>query len=305
MPRSKPSRRLPATDLQDVLALLSGLHGRGRYVAASSAVGPVITIRGPGPKPVATVGAKGLADALRCGWVAPCDGNGTIRITAAGREAFRRARVRRVAEKARSAVVPPVEVATHGTTKSSGGIPGRTSSHGWNPAESPLSWLAGRRDPSGRPMLSPTEIQAGERLQADLSFAQLSPRVTMGWSGIPITGERRSAAAGHGRDLADNVIAARTRVTAALKAVGPEHADILIDVCGHLRGLEEIARAESWPRRAARLLLQRALSALARHYGLEPQVHIEETIARRLRHWGAEDYRPTLARWTDADTQAD
>jgi len=307
MSRSKPSRKLSATELPDVLALLSGLHGRGRYIARSDVAAPVITIRGPGSAPIATVGAKGLADALRCGWVAPvADDDGAIRLTAAGREALRRARVRLAAERVRSTVVPPSAPGAHATTKEqSAGAAVRTSSPGWNPAESPLSWLAGRRDPSGRPMLSPTEIQAGERLQADISFAQLTPRVTMGWSGIPITGDRRSAAAGHGRDLADNVIAARARVTAALEAVGPEHADILIDVCGHLRGLEEIARAENWPRRAARLLLQRGLSALARHYGLEPHVQIEETIARRLRHWGTDDYRPTLARWTGAKPQAD
>jgi hypothetical protein len=154
-------------------------------------------------------------------------------------------------------------------------------------------------------MLSEPQIAAGERLRADLHFAQLTPRVTMGWSGLPTLEGRGPGAAGLGTELADNVIAARARVAAALKAVGPEFADILIDVCGHLRGLEEIAKAEGWPRRAARLILQRALSALARHYGLEPDVGVELTIARRLRHWGAEDYRPTLARWSDqpGDTQ--
>jgi len=172
-----------------------------------------------------------------------------------------------------------------------------------NQAESPLAWLAGRRDAEGRPLLERTQVEAGERLRADLTLAGLMPRLTMGWSGLPGAAERAATAAGLGQDIADNVIAARARATAALEAVGPEHASLLIDVCGHLRGLDEIARVEGWPRRAGRLLLQRALSALARHYGLEPRANAREAIARRLRHWGADDYRPTIDRRRDG--QAD
>lgn len=152
-------------------------------------------------------------------------------------------------------------------------------------------------------MLNPWEVEAGERLRADLSFAQLTPRVTMGWSGLPMSGKRTTTVNAH--ELTDNIVAARMRVTTALRAVGPEFIDILIDVCGHLRGLEEIARSENWPRRAARLLLQRALSALARHYGMAPETRVEERIARRLRHWGSDDYRPSLDRWRPGGNQTD
>lgn len=226
-----------------------------------------------------------LETALRQGWVGSIGTSANLGLTAAGREALRRSRSGLAAARAE----PTRRAAGEAT-------PPAPSA---NLKESPLTWLASRRDNKGRPMLSGPQLAAGERLRSDLFLAQLTPRVTMGWSGLPPPESRSAGAAGHGRELADTVVAARTRVTAALKAVGPEFADILIDVCGHLRGLEEISRAEGWPRRAARLILQRALAALARHYGLEPEVSAERMIARRLRHWGSDDYRPTLARWSD------
>lgn len=164
-----------------------------------------------------------------------------------------------------------------------------------NAMECPLGWLAGRRDPSGRPLLEPEEVAAGERLRADLTFAGLGPRMTMSWSGLP-SDRGAVGASGHGRDLSDGVLAARQRVAKALRKVGPEFSGLLIDVCGHYRGLADVAEAEGWPQRAARLLLQKALRTLARHYGLLPDVSVEQTITARLRHWGSEDYRPTLTR---------
>jgi hypothetical protein len=292
---ARQRKRQQTTDITAILALLSALAGRGRSAVAPAPGEMVVTIRGA-PEPPATLPTvAALVAARERNWVAAAASEpDNYRLTPAGREALRRSRNRLAALKAHRRCT---EIGASGEATLS-------PTPVVNGAESPLAWLAGRRDAAGRPMLSPCQIQAGERLRGDLSFAQLVPRVTMGWSGIPISGDRGASAAGFGRDLADNVIAARARVSAALKAVGPELSDILVDVCGHLRGLEEIARAEGWPRRAARLLLQRALSALARHYGLAPEIRVEETIARRLRHWGAEDYRPTLSRWSNA-AQAD
>ena len=295
MKNSTRAPRRGAADLTEILALLSALAGRGRSALAPAPGGTTVAIQGCQLPSASLHTVAALSGARERRWVAATEHPDRFRLTPAGREALRRSRARLTALKARS----------DSCDTASAQAAGASSAPIENPAESPLTWLAGRRDAAGRPMLSPSEVQAGERLRADLSFAHLTPRVTMGWSGIPITGDRGAAAAGLGRDLADNVIAARGRVTAALKAVGPELADILVDVCGHLRGLEEIARAEGWPRRAARLLLQRALSALARHYGLEPEIRVEETIARRLRHWGAEGYRPTLRPWSDDHSQAD
>ncbi len=279
---AKPRQRATHVQLVEIVGLLAALAHRGRFVAPPTLEASkrplVIAVEGPGARHF-EVSPNVLEAAVGRGWIGPDGTPGRLVLTAEGRTALRRARSLVVTAKARASVGP---------------APPASGQPAENPAESPLSWLRGRRDGDGRQMLTATQIAAGERLRLELTIAGMTPRVTMAWSGMPISGDRGASAAGFGRDLADNVLAARGRVTAALRAVGPELADILIDVCGHLRGLEEIARSERWPRRSAKLILQRALSALARHYGLEPHVSAEETIARRLRHWGTEDYRPAL-----------
>jgi hypothetical protein len=154
--------------------------------------------------------------------------------------------------------------------------------------ESPLAWLKRRRDKSGEPLISQTQFDAGERLRADFTIAQMTPRVTVNWSaeGGPSGGRR--GAPGAGIELADRVVAAQERVRLALSAVGPEHAGILIDVCCHLRGLEEKERQSGWPPRSARVVLLIALDALARHYGLDRHGGRPGAI----RHWGEEGYVP-------------
>ena len=169
---------------------------------------------------------------------------------------------------------------------------------GRNVAESPLSWLFHRRDRNGNPLIGEAEFNAGERLRADIWFAQMSPNVTQSWSVTASTGGsgRRGAQAA---EQADNVIAAAERVRRALDAVGPELAGILIDVCGHLKGLEEIERRARWPQRSAKLVLTIALSALARHYGLIGEAPAGSRAAR-VRHWGTSDYRPSIDAGPDA-----
>ncbi|MGE0766201.1 MAG: DUF6456 domain-containing protein [Hyphomicrobiaceae bacterium] len=271
------------------MALLSVLAGRDRYAKRPNPDAPIISIAGTEPPHVRTFPVEVFMEARRRGWIAEDGGAGAARITRSGREVLRRYRSNLA--NAKAAEKRPA-------------TPCLPSAPTVNPKESPLSWLAGRRDASGKPMLSRWEVEAGERLRAELTFAQLTPRITMSWSGIPMSG-RRTPSAPSGHDLTDSIVAARARVEAALRAVGPEFADILIDVCGHFRGLEDISRSEGWPRRAARLLLQRGLSALARHYGMAPETCIETAIARRLRHWGADDYRPSLARGGPASDHED
>jgi hypothetical protein len=65
---------------------------------------------------------------------------------------------------------------------------------------------------------------------------------------------------------------------------------VLIDVCCHLQGLEAAERAAGWPQRSGKIVLQLALSSLARHYGLEAAAPARRGPA--VRHWGSEDYRP-------------
>src|SRR5215475_11087252 len=55
--------------------------------------------------------------------------------------------------------------------------------------ESPLSWLASRRGRDGRALIEAHQLEAGERLRADFTRANLMPRITSDWSN-PSVGRR-------------------------------------------------------------------------------------------------------------------
>ncbi len=160
--------------------------------------------------------------------------------------------------------------------------------------ETALRWLKRRCATGDRALLAEPQFAAGERLAADFRHAQLLPRTTANWSAVVPNVRRRRSAPGVGSEMSDRAVAARQRVHAALDAVGPELAGILLDVCCFDAGLEATGRTARWPRGAARVVLDLALTRLARHYGLIPP---ERPAAGRLRHWGDADYRPTIEGW--------
>jgi Domain of unknown function (DUF6456) len=160
--------------------------------------------------------------------------------------------------------------------------------------ESPLAWLARRKDKDGCPLLSADELAAGEKLRADFWFAKMTPHVTSNWSPMPSGGAGRRSAPGHGADLTDHVLAARDRVRSALHAVGPDFADILIDVCCHLKGIEQAERAARLPQRAGKVVLILALRQLARHYGFVDSHNRRHSSRAGASHWGMPDYKPKL-----------
>ena len=140
-------------------------------------------------------------------------------------------------------------------------------------AESPLLWLAQRRNADGRPLISQAEFAAGERLRRDFELAKLSPRVTALWgveAATASTGGRRCGLPPDGLATAERVLAARSRVERALKAAGEGLSTILLEVCCLQRGLEAAERRLGWPSRSGKVVLRLALSRLALHYGLRP-----------------------------------
>ncbi len=161
-----------------------------------------------------------------------------------------------------------------------------------NHAESPLGWLRRRKDRSGLPLIGAEQFAAGERLRADHWRAHLSPKITSSWSPTAGAPSRRSRRGGthDPAALSDDAIAAKERVWGALDAVGPELSGILLDVCCDLKGLEDAELNFGWPKRSAKIVLDLALTRLARHYGLLRS----EGETRRTRHWGAADYRPKM-----------
>jgi len=125
-----------------------------------------------------------------------------------------------------------------------------------NLAESPLAWLAARG------LLSPAQIEAGERLRADYETAQLGARVTMRWDANPA----RSRGASGPVEPGLAAIAAKRRFDAALGDVGPGLKDILWRVVCAGEGVPDAEKALGWPARAGRLVLGMALDRLAAHY---------------------------------------
>lgn len=134
-----------------------------------------------------------------------------------------------------------------------------------NEAESPLAWLARRRGRDGHALIAAHQLQAGERLRADFTRANLMPRTTSNWAS-PVAADRGGGGERAGT-FTETMIAARQRVQIALDAAGPEFAGLLLDVCCFLKGLEEVERERTWPARSAKVVLQLALDRLARHYG--------------------------------------
>ncbi len=153
--------------------------------------------------------------------------------------------------------------------------------------ESPLAWLAARRGTTGQPLVDKTCLDAGERLRSEMTKAQMLPKVTANWSPNAACGN-----SGIGNlNPSEQSLAARQRMTLALRAVGPDFADLLIDICGFLKGLEQIEQERHWPARSGKVVLGLALARLCDHYGMTRQA-IGPARSLGLRHWGSEDFKP-------------
>lgn len=131
-----------------------------------------------------------------------------------------------------------------------------------NATTTAVAWLAARKDRDGRPMLTPAEAAAGERLTLDGELARRGASLTMRWDALP----RRGAGGGADHGPGGAALAARRRVAEALAAAPPLEAQMLIRVClegDALRAAE--GRLGLAPRRG-RERLKAGLAALARHY---------------------------------------
>lgn len=124
------------------------------------------------------------------------------------------------------------------------------------PAETPLAWLARRRDQAGRALLPPEALQAAERLRADVALAAGDAALDADWSAL----------APDGPPIDSPEAAARHRAAAALHALGPGLADAAFRACCLGEGLESIEAAMGWSARSAKVVLGIALQHLANHY---------------------------------------
>ncbi|AZO78660.1 hypothetical protein B5U98_26140 [Bosea sp. Tri-39] len=154
--------------------------------------------------------------------------------------------------------------------------------------ESPLLWLHRRLGKDGAPQISAAEFAAGERFRADLTLAQMLPRITVNWDAALAAGTHTSARGP--AEASDSSLAARQRVRLACKRLGPELSGLAIDVCGFLKGLDQVEREHKWPARSAKVVLRLALSALVEHYGLGGK----QSLSAGSTVWHAPDARPSI-----------
>lgn len=127
--------------------------------------------------------------------------------------------------------------------------------------ESPIAVLARRREKDGTLFLSPDLVQAAERLREDFELAQMASRDTQIWDRFLSDPSRLPAT---GMDGASG--AARERVAAALRDLGPGLGDVVLRVCCYLEGLEVAERRMGWAARSGKIVLRIALQRLRRHY---------------------------------------
>lgn len=141
---------------------------------------------------------------------------------------------------------------------------GRSAVKTVNLGESPIAWLARRRDGDGRPWLTLAEIAAAEKLRDDFVLAGTVGRLTMAWD----AGPKSRSGRGPGVDPAEKARAAKDRIARALAAVGPGLREILEHVCLAGTALEAAERSLGLPRRSGKTVLKLALGRLVAHYGL-------------------------------------
>lgn len=240
----------------------------------------------PAAKTKATGDHLAIAELQRHDLIEAAHGGCGFALSGAGRAALKRALARNepFREQHEERALKPMKIA------------GIERTVAVNDAESPLAWLRKRHGKDGKPLIGEQQYQAGERLRADFTKAQLEPRVTANWNAI---GASRQQKLGAGvQNLNDSALAARMRVEKALIAVGPELANILLDVCCFLKGIEDAERNNTLPQRSGKIVLKLALNALARHYGLLRE-DSRQPARRALEHWGSPDYRPSLASTED------
>jgi hypothetical protein len=133
-----------------------------------------------------------------------------------------------------------------------------------NLAESPLQRLATAAGGESAPFLDRVQVEAGERVRTLFERAQLGPRLTMHYSAAHVAGGRAGAAG----EIGDMAADAR-KALARLHSILPRDcADVVLDVCGALKGLQQIEAERGWPRRSAKLVLRIGLDRLAECWGM-------------------------------------
>ena len=272
-PESTPSYEVLRREGRRVLRRLAE---PGAVLAVAAEMDKAVVVRdGAGGTTTRTaVVDRAVAQAMALKEWISCDAPGRIsryRITGAGRaalttlmaEAENMARRGMAEGQARFAGqdADDAPVDRDGADQDSAGTPRRRMRYCVN--ESPLLALARRRDKAGKPFLSDDLVSAGERLREDFELAQMGPKVAQNWDRFLTAGVQGGAS---GTGLTPGPEAARARIAAALRDLGPGLGDVALRCCCYLEGLEVAERRMGWSARSGKIVLRIALQRLRRHY---------------------------------------
>lgn len=144
-----------------------------------------------------------------------------------------------------------------------------------NLGESPLGRLAA----GDEAFLKPHQVEAGERVRRLMERAQLRPRLTMSYSAAHTAGK----GSGHVGDITDMAAEARKELAQLHRQLPRDCAEVVLDICGFGKGLQQVEAERGWPRRSAKLVLRIGLDRLAEVYGLGEMATGAEV--RRRRAW--------------------
>ena len=227
-------------------------------------------------RPIAMFPVRIAAEFLRQDWIkAATQGTSSVRykITEVGRSFLRRTLSEdRGSASAKGFAEAPTPFQTQHREKGerlfANPESGKAEAVEVNLGESPLGWLARRKDANGKPFLTPEEFDAGEKLRCDFEAAQLGPSIAQDWRKFLTPGDRFSGTPVPGAP-GQGAMMARDRVMKALAELGPGLADVAMRTCCFLEGLEACERRMGWSARSGKVVLKLALQRLAEHYGLK------------------------------------
>jgi len=131
-----------------------------------------------------------------------------------------------------------------------------------NLRESPLTTLARKNGPDGKPFISRELLDAGERLREDFELSQLGPSVAQNWDRFINGGDRGV----FGDNAGGGSSAAQKRLNEALAALGSGLGDIALRCCCFLEGLETAEKRMGWSARSGKVVLRIALQRLRMYY---------------------------------------
>lgn len=260
----------PETLRRESKRILRFLCESGAVLAVAEGMEKAVVVRSSAGEAVNTaVTDRAVARALALKDWLECVDPGRVskyRITPAGRAAFKRMLAEDENRASGFAEAQTPFMAQHGAYDRDALDPDtgdmrklRFTSH-----ETPLAVLARRRDKDGQPFLEDDLVRAGERLREDFELANMGPRVAQNWDRF-LTGADRGVY--QGDDMVGySPAAARTRVTEALRDLGPGLGDVVLRCCCYLEGLENAEKKLGWSARSGKIVLRIALQRLKMYY---------------------------------------